>query len=75
MATPHGSKRARDRTEGDEEDTKPSSAVDVAEITRHQFLKNVEIDRIEIGSEDTPVREENRTRTVSTIEMTLKRSN
>ena len=51
-----------------------STAVDVAEITRRKFLKDVEIDEIEIGSEDVPVREENRTRTVSTIEITLKRS-
>lgn len=51
-----------------------STAVDVAEITRRQFLKDVEIDKTELGSEDIPVREENRTRTVSTIEITLKRS-
>ncbi len=51
-----------------------TTAVDVAEITRHRFLKDVEIDKIEIGSEDMSVREENRTRTVSTIEITLKRS-
>ncbi len=51
-----------------------STAVDVAEITRRQFLKDAKIDKIEIGSEDIQVKEENRTRTVSTIEMTLKRS-
>ncbi len=51
-----------------------STTVDVAEITRRQFLKDVEIDKIEIGSEDIQVKEENRTRTVSTIEITLKRS-
>ena len=51
-----------------------STAVDAAEITRQRFLKDVEIDKIEIGSEDVPGREENRTRTVSTIEITLKRS-
>ena len=51
-----------------------STAVDAAEITRHQFLKDVEIDKIEIGSEDIPIKEESRTRTVSTIEITLKRS-
>ena len=51
-----------------------STAVDAAEITRRQFLKDVEIDKIEIGSEDIQVKEENRTRTVSTIEITLKRS-
>jgi len=51
-----------------------STAVDVAEIARRQFLKDLEIDKIEIGSEDIQVKEENRTRTVSTIEITLKRS-
>jgi DNA-binding protein len=51
-----------------------STAVDIAEITRRQFLKDVEIDKIEIGSEDILIEEENRTRTVSTIEITLKRS-
>ncbi|MFQ6064090.1 MAG: DNA-binding protein Alba [Candidatus Bathyarchaeia archaeon] len=51
-----------------------STAVDVAEIARRQFLKDVEIDKIEIGSEDIQVKEENRTRTVPTIEITLKRS-
>lgn len=51
-----------------------STAVDVAEIARRQFLKDVEIDKIEIGSEDIQVKEEDRTRTVSTIEITLKRS-
>jgi DNA-binding protein len=49
-----------------------STAVDVAEITRTRFLKDVEIDHIAIGSEDMQARGENRTRTVSTIEITLK---
>ena len=49
-----------------------ATAVDVAEITRHRFLKDLKVSRIAIGTEEMPAREgENRTRMVSTIEITL----
>ena len=49
-----------------------ATAVDVAEITRSRFLKNLKVSRIAIGTEEMPAREgENRTRMVSTIEITL----
>jgi DNA-binding protein len=49
-----------------------TTAVDVAEITRNRFLKDVKIGRIAIGTEEMPAREgENRTRMVSTMEITL----
>ncbi len=49
-----------------------STAVDVAEITRNRFLKDLKVSRIAIGTEEMPAREgENRTRMVSTIEITL----
>jgi DNA-binding protein len=49
-----------------------TTAVDVAEITRNRFLKNLKVTRIAIGTEEMPAREgENRTRMVSTIEITL----
>ena len=49
-----------------------TTAVDVAEITRNRFLKNLKVSRIAIGTEEMPAREgENRTRMVSTIEITL----
>jgi DNA-binding protein len=49
-----------------------ATAVDVAEITRSRFLKNLKITRIAIGTEEMPAREgENRTRMVSTIEIML----
>ncbi len=49
-----------------------STAVDVAEITRNRFLKNLKISKITIATEEMPAREgENRTRMVSTIEITL----
>ena len=51
-----------------------SRAVDIAEISKRRFLEGVKIDKIEIGSENITVEEENRVRTVSTIEITLKRS-
>jgi len=50
-----------------------SAAVDIAEISTRSFLKNVTVDRIDIGSEEIPVREENRMKTVSTMEITLAR--
>ena len=51
-----------------------SRAVDVAEVVRRRFLGGVEIGKIEIGSEEIRIEEENRTRTVSTMEITLTRS-
>ena len=49
-----------------------TTAVDVAEITRNRFLKDLKVGRIAIGTEEMPAREgENRARMVSTIEITL----
>jgi DNA-binding protein Alba len=49
-----------------------TTAVDVAEITRRRFLKNLKISKIAIGTEEMPAREgENRARMVSTLEITL----
>ena len=51
-----------------------STAVDVAEITRSRFLKDLKINKISIGTEEMPAREgENRSRMVSTMEITLKK--
>ena len=49
-----------------------TTAVDVAEITRNRFLKDLKITKISIGTEEMPPREgENRARLVSTMEITL----
>ena len=49
-----------------------TTAVDVAEITRSRFVKDLKVSRIAIGTEEMPAREgESRTRMVSTIEITL----
>jgi len=49
-----------------------TTAVDVAEIARNRFLKDLKISKIEIGTQEMPPREgENRARMVSTIEITL----
>ena len=49
-----------------------TTAVDVAEITMRRFLKDLKIGKIGIGSEEMPPREgQNRSRMVSTIEITL----
>jgi len=49
-----------------------TSAVDVAEIVRNRFLKDLRVIRIAIGTEEMPAREgENRARMVSTIDITL----
>jgi DNA-binding protein len=49
-----------------------TTAVDVAEITRNRFLKDLKISKIAIGTEEMPAREgENRARMVSTMEITL----
>ena len=51
-----------------------TTAVDVAEITRRRFLKDLKISGIAIGTEEMPPREgENRARMVSTMEITLTR--
>jgi DNA-binding protein len=51
-----------------------SHAVDVAEVARRRFLEGVEIGKVEIGSEEISIEEQNRTRNVSTMEITLTRS-
>jgi len=49
-----------------------TTAVDVAEITRNRFLKDLKVSKIAIGTEEMPPREgENRSRMVSTMEITL----
>lgn len=51
-----------------------TTAVDVAEITRNRFLKDLKINKITIGTEEMPPREgENRVRMVSTMEIKLKK--
>jgi DNA-binding protein len=51
-----------------------TTAVDVAEITRNRFIKDLKISKIAIGTEEMPPREgENRARMVSTMEITLKK--
>ena len=49
-----------------------TTAVDAAEITRHRFMKELNIDKITIGTEEIQ-QEEGGTRNVSTIEITLTR--
>jgi DNA-binding protein len=49
-----------------------TTAVDVAEITRNRFLKDLKVSKVAIGTEEMPPREgEDRTRMVSTMEITL----
>ena len=49
-----------------------TTAVDAAEITRNRFLKDLKVSKIAIGTEEMPPREgENRSRMVSTMEITL----
>ncbi len=49
-----------------------STAVDVAEITRRRFIKDLKATKILIGTEEMPAREgENRSRMVSTMEIKL----
>ena len=51
-----------------------TTAVDVAEITNHRFMKDLKVSGITIGTEEMPPREgENRARMVSTIEIKLTR--
>jgi len=48
------------------------TAVDVAEITRRRFMKDLKVSRINIATEEMPPREgESRSRMVSTMEITL----
>jgi DNA-binding protein len=49
-----------------------TTAVDVAEITRNRFIKDLKVTKIAIGTVEMPPREgETRTRMVSTMEITL----
>jgi DNA-binding protein len=49
-----------------------ATAVDVAEITRRRFLKDLKISNVAIGTEEVPPREgESRSRMVSTMEIKL----
>jgi len=49
-----------------------TTAVDVAEIARSRFLKDLKISKITIGTEEIPPREgQSRPRMVSTMEITL----
>ena len=49
-----------------------TTAVDVAEISRNRFIKDLKVGKITIGTEEMPPREgENRARMVSTMEITL----
>jgi DNA-binding protein len=49
-----------------------TTAVDAAEITRNRFLKDLQVSKIAIGTQEMPPREgETRPRMVSTIEITL----
>jgi DNA-binding protein Alba len=49
-----------------------TTAVDVAEITRNRFLKDLKVTKVSIGTEEMPPREgENRPRMVSTMEIIL----
>jgi len=51
-----------------------TTAVDVAEIVRRKFMKDLNVNKISIGTEEMPPREgENRNRNISTIEITLTR--
>jgi len=49
-----------------------TTAVDVAEIIRHRFMKELNVGKITIGTEEIQ-QEEGGTRNVSTIEITLTR--
>lgn len=48
-----------------------TTAIDVVEIVRRKFLKELKIDKIDIGTEE--LQKEDGTRNVSTIELSLKR--
>ncbi|MGB9676345.1 MAG: DNA-binding protein Alba [Candidatus Bathyarchaeales archaeon] len=49
-----------------------TTAVDVAEIVRNRFLKDLKVSKISIGTEEMPPKQgQNRSRMVSTMEITL----
>jgi len=49
-----------------------TTAVDVAEITRNRFIKDLKVTKIAIGTAEMPPREgENKSRMVSTMEITM----
>ena len=49
-----------------------TTAVDCSEITRNRFIKDLKVTKVAIGTAEMPPREgENRSRMVSTIEITL----
>jgi len=49
-----------------------TTAVDVAEIAKSRFLKDLKVSKISIGTEEMPPREgDNRSRMVSTMEIIL----
>jgi DNA-binding protein len=49
-----------------------TTAVDVAEITRNRFVKDLKITKIGIGTQEMPPREgETKSRMVSTMEITM----
>ncbi len=49
-----------------------TTAVDVAEITKNRFIKDLKVTKIAIGTAEMPPREgENRSRMVSTMEITM----
>jgi len=51
-----------------------TTAVDVAEIVKNRFMKELNLGEIAIGTEEMPPREgENRTRMISTMEIKLTR--
>jgi DNA-binding protein len=49
-----------------------TTAVDMAEVTRRRFMENLQIDKIDVGTEEL-TQQDGRKRSVSTIEITLKR--
>ena len=52
-----------------------TTAVDVAEITRNRFVKELKVTKIAIGTAEMPPREgESRSRMVSTMEITMNKS-
>jgi DNA-binding protein len=52
-----------------------TTTVDVAEITRNRFLKDLKVTKIAIGTAEMPPREgESKSRMVSTIEITLNKA-
>ena len=49
-----------------------TTAVDVAEITRNRFVKDLKVTKIGIGTQEMPPREgETKSRMVSTMEITM----